>query len=259
MGKVLIITGGNKGIGHGICEAYKHHGYRIISISRSQLFSEDPDQVNYIQFDLGQTKQLTALIEMIFKGLNKHDISKITLVNNAATTGPIRRFEENSSSDIEKVISLNLVAPLMLASRFIQFTDGWKSRRHIINISSGAAVRPLAGMSTYCVSKAAIDMLTRSIALEQEKNNKDFKIISVYPGLVDTEMQAGIRMSDSSHFPEVKAFREFKRNGSLAAKYDVGKEIYEIDHNNQIDNGSILDLDEYRYTSQHLYTIPLTR
>jgi benzil reductase ((S)-benzoin forming) len=259
MEKVLIITGGNKGIGHGICEAYKNHGYRIISISRSALLSENPDHINYIQFDLGQTKQLTALIETIFKGLNKRDISKITLVNNAATTGPIRRFEENSSADIEKVISLNLVAPLMLASRFIQFTNGWKSRRHIINISSGAAVRPLAGMSTYCVSKAAIDMLTRSIALEQEKNNKDFKIISVYPGLVDTDMQQEIRMSDRNHFPEVKAFREFKRNGALAAKHDVGKEIYEIDHNTGIDNGSILDLDEYRYSSQHLYTIPLTR
>ncbi|HOZ69645.1 MAG TPA: SDR family NAD(P)-dependent oxidoreductase [Chitinophagaceae bacterium] len=256
MGKVLIITGGNKGIGQGICEAYKNNGYQVFSISRSQLLADSSQNVNYIQFDLQQTKDVTAVLEEILMGLPKREMDSITLINNAATTGPIRRFEETSSADIEKVISLNVVAPLMLTSGFIQYTKGWNCRRHIINISSGAAINPLAGISTYCVSKAAIDMLTKSIALEQAGNSGNFKIISVYPGLVDTDMQRDIRTSNSTHFPEVKTFREFKRNGDLAGKYDVGNEIYHIDHNVLVTNGSILDLDVYRYSTQKLHAVP---
>ena len=175
MDKILIITGGSKGIGQGICEAYMNKGYRVNSISRSPFLSDSSKNIHYIQFDLGQTKQVASVLERVLNGLNKRDIERITLINNAATTGTIGRFENNSPAEIEKVINLNLVASLMLAAGFIHFTNGWKCGRHIINISSGAAIKPLAGLSTYCVTKAAIDMLTKSVAFEQEKNNKDFR------------------------------------------------------------------------------------
>ncbi len=258
MDKVLIITGGNKGIGHGIVEAYKNNGYQVFSISRSQQMQDQTEIANYIQFDLGHSKQVASVLEGIFKGLNKREIAKITLINNAATIGQIGRFETNSPVAIENIISLNLVAPLILTSGFLQRTSGWNCGRHIINISSGAAVKPFIGLSTYCVSKAAIDMMTKSIDLEHVSNSRDFKIISVYPGLVDTDMQRDIRTTDSTRFPEVKAFREYKRSGTLSGKKEVGNEIYHIDHNSQVENGSILDLDEYRYTAQKMYSVPLT-
>jgi benzil reductase ((S)-benzoin forming) len=151
------------------------------------------------------------------------------------------------------------VAPLILTAGFLQLTNGWKCRKHVINISSGAAVKPFFGLSVYCATKAGIDMLTRAVALEQENLSYGLKVISLYPGLVDTDMQREMRNMDRSRFPDARNFMEFKRNGALAAKQEVGTEIYDIDHNLNIENGTILDLDEYRFSSQKMYPVQSTK
>jgi benzil reductase ((S)-benzoin forming) len=255
MEKILIITGGNKGIGHGILEAYKRNGYRVFSVARSLKLTDGNTDEKHIQFDLGHSELVAPTLSRIFIGLNRKNIEKITLINNAATTGQIGRLETNSPTQIEKAINLNLIAPLILTAGFLQLTAGWKCIKHVINISSGAAIKPFIGLSVYCASKAGIDMVTKSIALEQEYVTYGVKTISVYPGLVDTDMQKDMRNMNRNRFPDAKSFMEFKRNGALAAIHDVGAEILEIDQNLSIENGTILDLDQYRFSSQKMYPV----
>ena len=75
----------------------------------------------------------------------------------------------------------------------------------LVNISSGAATNPYEGWAAYCASKAAVDQLTRVVALEEARYG--LAAYAVSPGLVDTEMQAAIRATDPASFPQVDRFR----------------------------------------------------
>lgn len=238
--KILIITGGSKGIGNGIIKAYQNEHYQIFSIARTK--NELLKQVTQIEFDLSKTEGIKNLITQIFNGLNPKEVEQITLINNAGTLGEIARIED--IGDIEKTVQLNTVAPLILTSTFINFTKDWTCARKVINISSGAAQKPYYGWTVYCATKAAIDMMTKTIALEQESLPNGIKIIAIYPGVVDTAMQGKIRQSDKENFAAIDRFLELKANNALADATTVGKQIFAIDQDQTVVNGSLIRVDE---------------
>lgn len=237
MRKILIITGGSKGIGKGIIDAYLADNYYIFSIARS--VNNELTEVNQITFDLSKTDGVRNLISGIISKINANEVEQITLINNAGTLGNIGRIED--IADITTTVALNTVAPLMLVSSFIALTKNWKAKKHIINISSGAAYKPYYGWTVYCATKAAIDMMTKTIALEQEAVENGVKIIAVYPGVVDTEMQAEIRKSDKDSFASIDRFLDLKANNALANATTVGRQLFEID-NSDIANGSLISV-----------------
>jgi benzil reductase ((S)-benzoin forming) len=253
MEKVLIITGGSKGIGNGITKEYKKKGYRIFSISRTTYDNKNFDKVEQIQFDLSTSKNIEDILPGIFKLLNKDKTERITLINNAATLGNTGRFENNSVTDIEKTIQLNIVAPLILTAAFLRFTAGWECCKKIINITSGAAKKTFYGWTAYCSTKAGIEMMTKSIAIEQNNIENGTKIISINPGGVDTEMQEEIRKTAESSFIEVGRFINYKNSGSLTDKDEVGKEIYAIDHSEAYENGSIINIADTRKAADNIH------
>lgn len=240
MSNVLIITGGNKGIGKGITQAYLDKGYQIFSISRT--LSEDFPTVNQILFDLSKTNEIKQLLTEIFQEIDEEKVEKITLINNAGTLGQIGRLE--NISDIEATVKLNTIAPLLLISVFIALTKTWNCAKHIINISSGAAYKPYYGWTVYCATKAAIDMMTKTIALEQEALTNGAHIIAIYPGVVDTEMQTQIRKSDKQDFAAIDRFLELKATNALASPITVGQQIFAIDHDQTITKGTLIRVDE---------------
>lgn len=237
--KILIITGGGKGIGKGIVDAYLANDYRIYTISRS--LNKALTNVTQLKYDLSKTEGIKDLLFDLFKNIKSNEVEKITLINNAGTLGQIGKIED--ICDIENTIKLNTIAPLILNSAFIALTKNWKAEKHIINISSGAAYKPYSGWTVYCASKAAIDMMTKTIALEQEEVENGAKIIAIYPGVVDTEMQAEIRKSDKTNFTSIDRFLDLKANNALANATTVGKQIFDLDQSN-IANGSLIRVKE---------------
>lgn len=240
MSKILIVTGGSKGIGKGIIDAYQSEGFQIFSISRTK--NQDFSAVKQIEFDLSKTDGIKNLLSKLFEEIIQSEVEKITLINNAGTLGEIGRIED--ISDIEKTVSLNTIAPLILTSTFISLTKNWKCKKQVISISSGAAQKPYYGWTVYCATKAAIDMMTQTIALEQESIENGAKIIAIYPGVVDTEMQAQIRTSDKQSFASIDRFLELKATNSLANATTVGKQIFAIDHDEKIENGALIRVEE---------------
>jgi benzil reductase ((S)-benzoin forming) len=240
MSKILIITGGSKGIGKGIIDAYQNEGFQIFSISRTK--NQDFEAVKQIKFDLSRADGIAGLLTKIFDDLNPEEVEKITLINNAGTLGKIGRVED--ITDIEKTVSLNTIAPLILTSTFISLTKNWECKKQVISISSGAAQKPYYGWTVYCATKAAIDMMTKTIALEQDSIENGVKIIAIYPGVVDTEMQAQIRTSDKQSFASIDRFLELKATNSLANATTVGKQIFAISHDEKIENGALIRVEE---------------
>ncbi len=240
MHNILIITGGSKGIGEGIIQAYQQAGFEIFSLARTR--NESYTGVHQIEFDLVNTAAIPKKLALIFGQLIPHEVTKIVLINNAGTLGQIGNVEE--LSDIEKTVQLNTVAPLILTSTFIKLTKDWSCEKKIINISSGAAQKPYAGWTVYCATKAAIDMMTRTIALEQESLKNGAKIIAIYPGVVDTEMQAEIRQSDQQSFAAIDRFLALKASNALANATTVGQQILRIDEDKSLANGTLIRVEE---------------
>src|SRR3546814_9460623 len=95
---------------------------------------------------------------------------------------------------------------------------------HVLNISSGAAIRPLPGWGAYCASKAAIRHFFDVAEAEQ---TIDLSVRHFDPGVLDTRMQEQIRSSSSDDFPLVEKFVSLKMSGSLKSPMDVAIEIEE--------------------------------
>lgn len=241
MKKNLIITGGSKGIGRALVTEYNNNGFHVFSISRT-TFNNSGADIEQIQFDLTDINGIENMFQEIFNKLDTKIIEKITLINNAASIGNISALANNNISDIYKTTQINIAAPLALSSLFIRHTQNLRIQKTIINISSGAALRPIAGWITYCSSKAALDMIIKGIGAEQSDNKNGVKAISIYPGVVDTEMQATIRKSDKTDFKEVQRFIDLKNNSGLADPKIVAEKKYSVDKNNTTPNGTCIDI-----------------
>jgi NAD(P)-dependent dehydrogenase (short-subunit alcohol dehydrogenase family) len=111
----------------------------------------------------------------------------------------------------------------------------------VVNISSGAAKRAIAGWSAYCASKAGLDMGTRVAALEAAPN---VAVCSLAPGVVDTPMQGVVRSADEQTFPDRARFQAMKDDGVLRPAADVAGDILAAIDAGKLTNGGNFDLRE---------------
>ena len=85
----------------------------------------------------------------------------------------------------------------------------------MLNISSGLGRRAMAGSALYCAAKAGMDHLSRSLALEEESVPNGARVVSLAPGVIDTDMQVQLRGADAAAFPERERFVQLQRCGLL--------------------------------------------
>ena len=169
----------------------------------------------------------------------------ITLLNNAGSLGLINQLENIDYQNIIQSVNINYTAPLVLNSIFIKETESWGIDRKIRTISSGAANGSYDGWSVYCSTKAAIDRMTSVIGVEQENKPNPVHTIAIYPGVVDTGMQAEIRSATENEFSNVERFKAMKENGDLALPESVAVKIFAMQDDKHIENGGIVDVRDY--------------
>lgn len=239
MNNVLIITGGSKGIGKAIAEKYAKENYKVFSLSRSIT---DLSNITQVAVDLTNIKEAENSFIMLLDEIKKLEIGSITLINNAGRLGTISNLENIPSVDISLSIQLNTTIPLVLSSLFIKELSQLNCKKQIINISSGAATSAYSGWSVYCSSKAAVDMITASIAKEQLSIKNGVMAFGIRPGVVDTNMQTQIRSTNVSDFENVQRFIDLKENNELYTPEFVAKKLYQLDTNQLLENGKTIDI-----------------
>ncbi len=186
-GRTALVTGGNRGIGLAVVRQLAEAGARVVFTARSEsnvaaALEGLSGAVQGRVVDVTDRAGMAALIDEGF------DI----LVNNAGVIGPIGRIGDVSVEDWARNIETNLVA----AFHAIQVAvPGMVNRGGgtVINLSSGAAHRPMEGWSAYCAGKAGLAMLTR--CLHEEWGGHGIRAFGFAPGVVDTDMQGSIRAS----------------------------------------------------------------
>jgi benzil reductase ((S)-benzoin forming) len=161
---------------------------------------------------------------------------KICLINNAGALGPIKPIGKLSAQAIIEAYTLNLIAPSVLTNAFMACYNTTDTEKIILTISSGAGKNPIDGWATYCASKSGIDMFCRVVDVEQkircqhpqDNIHKGFKIFSISPGVVNTQMQSDIRKASKEDFSRIEDFKKYKENDELADPKNISKKYFEI-------------------------------
>jgi len=95
----------------------------------------------------------------------------------------------------------------------------------VLNISSGAGRSPIDGWNVYCSTKAGIDMFSKVLKVESDLDHSNIKVLSLAPGIIDTDMQKEIRKASLSGFSNVERFINYKEEGTLADSLVVAQQV----------------------------------
>lgn len=184
MSRVVLVTGGNRGIGLAIAQAFVALGDRVAITARNgQLPAElEGSDVLVVQADVTDTASVDAAFDRIEAELGPVEV----VVANAGVTrdGLIMRM---SDDDVNAVIDTNLVGSLRVARRAAKGMLRLR-RGRIVFVSSVVGLLGSAGQSNYAASKAGLVGLARSLA--RELGSRGITANVVAPGFVDTEMTA---------------------------------------------------------------------
>jgi len=197
--KVAIVTGASKGIGASIAKYFAAEGAKVVVNYASSKegaekvvtsITENGGTAIAIKADVSKATEVSQLFEETKNAFGQVDI----LVNNAGIYqfSPIETFSEDS---FHQQFNTNVLGSLLTISEAVKQFD--EKGGVIINISSGASTTPLAMMSVYSATKAALDAIT--ISLSKEFSGRNIRINSLLPGGVQTEgtITAGITGSDA--------------------------------------------------------------
>lgn len=189
-GKVVLVTGGTKGIGAVIAESFLAAGADVMVCARSvsdRLPTVEGRSAAFVAADLREADQAAGAVRATVEKFGRIDV----LVNNAGGS-PDADAATVSPRFVEKIVALNLLGPFyaaQAANHFMQEGSGGS----IVNIGSVSAIDPQPGTAAYSAAKAGLLMLTKALALEWAPK---VRVNHITTGLIRTEAAADVYGAD---------------------------------------------------------------
>lgn len=157
-GTVVLVTGGVRGVGLGVTRAFQRAGATVITCARTEA---GPPGAGFVHCDVRDPGQVERLLDTVLERHGRLD----TLVNNAGGA-PFASAATASPRFHEKVVGLNLLAPLLVSQRANEIMQRQETGGAVVMVSSVCATRPSPGTAAYGAAKAGLDNLTASLAIE---------------------------------------------------------------------------------------------
>ena len=203
MSRILIVTGGSRGLGAATCIGAAELGYEAICVNyvnnkaRADQVVEACEKAGAkaiaVQADISKEADVVRLFETVDK-----ELGTVThLVNSAGIVGPYGRVDELKAEDLTPLWELNITAMLICCREAVKrmSTIHGGAGGAIVNVSSASSHLGGAGINvSYAASKGAVDSLNWGLA--QEVIAESIRVNSVSPGLIDTEIQPPGRVED---------------------------------------------------------------
>ncbi|MFN8040601.1 MAG: SDR family oxidoreductase [Acidimicrobiales bacterium] len=212
-GRVVLVTGGTKGVGRGITERFLEAGADVVITARNEPeapIAAGDREATFVAADVRDLDQIDALIGATVTAHGRLDV----LVNNAGGS-PNAEAATASPRFSEAIIRLNLLAPLNLAQAANAIMQAQDDGGSIINIGSLSGMRPSPGTAAYGAAKAGLLNLTQSLAIEWAPK---VRVNAVSGGYILTE-QSGLHYGDEEGLARVA---DTVPLGRLADPSDVG-------------------------------------
>lgn len=240
-GKVVMITGGSRGLGRAMAEAFSRRGAKLVIASRklneceqvaNQLI-EQGGEAMAIACHVGQWDSLAAVVDAVCERFGRLDV----LINNAGMSPVAPSLLDTSEQLFDKVIDVNLKGPTRLtalaASKMAETGGG-----SIINISSLAAYKPSPLTTVYSAAKAGLNVLTAASA--QEYAAVGVRVNCIVCGTFDTDATAGF-VRNEAMLPEIVKPIALKRVGR--PEEVVGAAIYLASDGSSYTTGACITVD----------------
>jgi len=211
---LTIITGASRGLGLAMAEQLLQQGHQVLAIARKAPPLTHP-ALKAWSCDLADP---APAAQRLGDWLRSHEVSScssVSLVNNAGVVSALAPLDAIAAADLANALRVGLEAPMLLSAAFLQATAGSAVPRKLLFISSGLGRRAMAGSASYCAAKAGMDHLARALALEQAAHANGARVVSLAPGVIDTDMQVQLRSADPAIFPEQARFEGLKVGGLL--------------------------------------------
>nr|WP_316638385.1 SDR family NAD(P)-dependent oxidoreductase [uncultured Roseateles sp.] len=228
---LYIVTGASRGMGEAIARQLLQPGHVVLGLSRqinpglARLAEERGAQLEQWPQDLGQPLAAAQRLDAWLGAIEAHRFASASLINNAGVVSTPGPLAHSSAEELSNALRVGLESCLLLSSVFLRTTATWSASRKILNISSGLGRRAMAGSAAYCAAKAGMDHFSRAVALEEAALVNGARIVSLAPGVIDTDMQVQLRGSDPGQFPERARFMELKAAGQLSSPDEAASQV----------------------------------
>lgn len=210
--KVAVITGGISGLGRASALRYAAEGARVVvadinaerGANAAAEMSASGASIEFIQVDVTSEESQRALFADVVSRYGQVDtvLAAAGVSSSGYISGEVseveaepeeRMFHNRVLEDWERVMAVNVTGVMLTNQMAIRHMLAKGNAGSIVNIASIAGRRPLPGASDYCVSKAAVIMLTQTVATEYSTSN--IRVNAIGPGFIETPMTANIRQS----------------------------------------------------------------
>ena len=182
-GRVVIVTGGTRGVGHGIATRFLEAGASVVVCGRREP-ERAPEhagrKAEFVQADVREVEQIERVVAFATGRFGRLDV----LVNNAGGA-PAAAAATASPRFSESIVRLNLLAPLNFAQQANAVMQGQDDGGSIVNIASVSGLRPSPGTAAYGAAKAGLLSLTQTLAVEWAPK---VRVNAVAAGMIRTEL-----------------------------------------------------------------------
>ena len=221
MSRLTVLTGASRGLGRAMAQQLLQPGATLLCISRHsdaallQQAKAAGAALEQWEQDLSEPVAAAARLTAWLQSIDPARFARATLINNAGTIGQPRPLADGVAAELAQALRVGLEAPMLLAGAFLGATRAWPGRREVLNISSGLGRNAMGSQAPYCAAKAGMDHFSRAVALEQAALPNGAKIVSLAPGVIDTDMQVQLRGTPVEAFPDRERFVQLKAQGML--------------------------------------------
>ncbi len=223
--KVAIITGASSGIGRAVALLFAKNGAKVVAIGRNKkelnaLRDEAQGKSGVVKVYLADIREATQ-VERLFSYVTEN-FNRIDVLINAAGIILNGSIENTTLDDWDKMMDINLRTVFNIMQKSVPQLE--KTKGNIVNVSSVAGLRAFPNVLAYCVSKAAIDQLTRCSALELAP--KGIRVNAVNPGVVVTNLHKRGGMEEEKYKDFLENSKKTHPVGRVGEPWEIAELIY---------------------------------